>query len=503
MLRALSVIYLNIETMGGITKVKKALIISVLGMAMSISYALAQPEQRNVNDAPGSGAAPAPSTPDPASTEAQSGVNGAPDSGAGQAATPSANKESAGTEAGAAGGAQRPVEPENKTAAGEEGQSNVNGAPDSGAGQAATPPANKESAGTEAGAAGGAQRPVEPENKTAASKEAQPGVDDAPDSGAGQSYLLWVVIAGGVLLLILTLVWAQQRSLSREREARARAEARAQEAAAARADLEARTVRQARAAAVPNTPLPAGYKIRGGRDYQEDAFQIKSYRAGDSNVLLLILADGMGGHVGGARASELAVATFVGHFGRAEGATAGRLRESLDAANNAIADAAAADLRLSGMGCTVVACLVDGDQAHWISVGDSLLWCLRDGQLFRLNADHSMRPVLEDMVELGRMTQAELEEDPRLGQLRSVVTGEELTLVDQNEQPFTLQPEDRLLLASDGLEALSDAEIADLAASRDEPADSVNALLDAIQDLGRPGQDNTTVVVYRRPAEGG
>ena len=482
---------------------KKALIISVLGMAMSISYALAQPEQRNVNDAPGSGAAPAPSTPDPASTEAQSGVNGAPDSGAGQAATPSANKESAGTEAGAAGGAQKSTEPEHKTAAGEEGQSNVNGAPDSGAGQAATPPANKESAGTEAGAAGGAQRPVEPENKTAASKEAQPGVDDAPDSGAGQSYLLWVVIAGGVLLLILTLVWAQQRSLSREREARARAEARAQEAAAARADLEARTVRQARAAAVPNTPLPAGYKIRGGRDYQEDAFQIKSYRAGDSNVLLLILADGMGGHVGGARASELAVATFVAHFGRAEGATAGRLRESLDAANNAIADAAAADLRLSGMGCTVVACLVDGDQAHWISVGDSLLWCLRDGQLFRLNADHSMRPVLEDMVELGRMTQAELEEDPRLGQLRSVVTGEELTLVDQNEQPFTLQPEDRLLLASDGLEALSDAEIADLAASRDEPADSVNALLDAIQDLGRPGQDNTTVVVYRRPADGG
>ena len=195
----------------------------------------------------------------------------------------------------------------------------------------------------------------------------------------------------------MILVWAwQRRLLSRERDARARAEARARKAdasaAAARADLDAKAAVKGHGAAVFDTPLPAGYKIRGGRDYQEDAFQIKSYREGDNNVLLLVLADGMGGHVGGARASELAVTNFVACFDRTEGVIARRLRESLDAANSAIADAAAADLRLSEMGCTVVACVVDGDQAHWISVGDSLLWCLRDGQLMRLNADHSMRP---------------------------------------------------------------------------------------------------------------
>ena len=309
------------------------------------------------------------------------------------------------------------------------------------------------------------------------------------------------MIAGGLLLLILLLAWALRRSLNRGRAAEAReAAAPAREAVAPRADQAAKAG-PARVAAVPAGWLPAGYKIRGGRDYQEDAFLIKSGREG-GNRLLLLLADGMGGHVGGARASELAVATFAAHFEQAEGAITERLRAALEAANTAIAEAVAADPRLSGMGCTVVACLVTGDQAHWISVGDSWLWCLRNGKLTRLNADHSMRPLLENMVELGRMTQAEVEEDPRLGQLRSVVNGEELTLVDQNARPFALQPEDRLLLASDGIEALGAAAIASLAAARADPAASVNALLDAVEDLNRPGQDNTTVVVYRTPPVG-
>lgn len=373
--------------------------------------------------------------------------------------------------------------------------------PDSEAGQTAAPPAPATPE-----PAGGAPERAGPDHETTDRAVAeQPDAGQAPPSPAtgetrengqtGQPYWLQGVIAGGLLLLILLLARALRRSLNRGRAGEAR------EAAAPQADQAAKAG-PARVAAVPAGWLPAGYKIRGGRDYQEDAFLIKSGREG-GNWLLLLLADGMGGHVGGARASELAVATFAAHFEQAEGAISGRLRAALEAANTAIAEAVAADPRLSGMGCTVVACLVTGDQAHWISVGDSWLWCLRAGKLTRLNADHSMRPLLENMVELGRMTQAEVEEDPRLGQLRSVMNGEELTLVDQNARPFALRPGDRLLLASDGIEALGAAAIASLAAAREEPAASVNALLDAVEDLKRPGQDNTTVVVCRTPPVGG
>jgi len=248
--------------------------------------------------------------------------------------------------------------------------------------------------------------------------------------------------------------------------------------------------------------LLAGGQIPGGRDYQEDAFQITRFRQADSEGLLLVLADGMGGHIGGARASELAVATFVARFERADGEPGERLRESLEAANAAIGEDAASDPRYAEMGCTLLACLVSDDRLHWVSVGDSPLWRLGADGMTRLNADHSMRPVLEDLVELGRMTPEELEADPRVNQLRSALIGEDLPMVDQNEQPLALAADDRIILASDGLESLSVQEIGELVQGHAAPADAVAALLDAIEALGRPGQDNTTVVVYRHTESG-
>lgn len=454
---------------------KKALVVAVLGMAMGMPHALAQPDSNGMVEDRAAGSLDGMGVPD--DTNPTPADADAPDSEAGQTAASPATREPAG---GASERAGSDHEVTGRAAAEQ---------PD--AGQAPPSRATGENGQP-------SRAPKHESEQNAGAGEAETG--EARETG--QPYWLKGVIAGGLLLLILLLAWALRRSLNRGRAAEAReAAAPARQAAAPQADQEAKAG-PARVAAVPAGWLPAGYKIRGGRDYQEDSFLIKSGREG-GNRLLLLLADGMGGHVGGARASELAIATFAAHFEQSEGAISGRLRAALEAANTAIAEAVAADPRLSGMGCTLVACLVTGDQAHWISVGDSWLWCLHAGKLTRLNADHSMRPLLENMVELGRMTQAEVEEDPRLGQLRSVVNAEELTLVDQNAQPFALQPGDRLLLASDGIEALGAAAIASLAAAREEPAASVNALLDAVEDLKRPGQDNTTVVVYRHSPVGG
>ncbi len=243
----------------------------------------------------------------------------------------------------------------------------------------------------------------------------------------------------------------------------------------------------------------AGNQIAGGREYQEDAFKICDLRNGKPKELLLLLADGMGGHVGGARASALVVATFAESFAdsNTNNDIEQRLRESLDAANVAIATDTEANPQYAEMGCTLLACLVSGNELHWLSVGDSPLWILHGKDITRLNADHSMRPLLQDLVELGRMSAEELAEDHRVSQLRSAVTGEDLSLVDQNTSPYPLAVNDQIILASDGVETLMVDEISHLCQEQDSPEQVVTALLDDIEARQVPRQDNATVVAYR------
>ena len=251
--------------------------------------------------------------------------------------------------------------------------------------------------------------------------------------------------------------------------------------------------------------LLAGDQIGGARVRQEDDFRIICFpdRDPDGCDVLLVLADGMGGHRGGAHASRLAVSTFVETFGQTGGGLATRLRASLDAANAAIGKCADEHVEYAGMGCTLVGCAVTEDAAaHWISVGDSLLWRRRggaDGGLERLNADHSMRPVLEDLVRRGRLAPEEIQEG-EAQQLRSALVGEELPLVDEASRPIRLGIGDGIVLASDGLETLSGEEIRRLCAGDRPAADVVSDLLGAVEAAGRPTQDNTTVAVYRHLA---
>ena len=246
----------------------------------------------------------------------------------------------------------------------------------------------------------------------------------------------------------------------------------------------------------------AGGQIQGGRDYQEDDFSIRLLTDGDNPAeedrLLLVLADGMGGHAGGAEASSTVVQAFQDAFHREADGMADRFNAGVSAANDTVKEKQDADPNLSEMGSTLVAAVVIGPALYWVSVGDSLLWVFRDGRLHRLNADHSMRPVLQDLVELGRMTEEEALADPRANQLRSVIYGDAIPLIDMNTDGFGLESGDLVVLASDGLETLPDEALAEvIQAGAGDAEGVVQALLDAIASAGRPGQDNTTVLVYR------
>ena len=244
----------------------------------------------------------------------------------------------------------------------------------------------------------------------------------------------------------------------------------------------------------------------GKREYQEDDYGLLDGRdlgLDGSEHSMLVVADGMGGHVAGATASGLLSKTFVETYPQTSGPIVDRLRACLEAANNALADAIAENSELDSMGSTLVAAVVASEGLHWISVGDSPLWLFRKGKLSRLNADHSMAPVLADLVAKGDMTAEEAARDPRRHALRSAVMGEDIHLIDASAQPVAVEKGDQLLLASDGLLTLSEQEIvAILKKTQDAPLeDSAAALIQAVEAAEHPHQDNTTILLYA-PAEG-
>ena len=246
----------------------------------------------------------------------------------------------------------------------------------------------------------------------------------------------------------------------------------------------------------------AGEQIQGDRNYQEDDFSISLLSQDpaslDEDRLLLVLADGMGGHAGGAVASETVVKAFREGFNRNSAGIAERFGAGIETANSAVRKKQQADPNLSEMGCTLVVALVAGSTLYWTSVGDSILWLCRQGRLQRLNADHSMKPLLLDLVELGRMTEEEALSDSRINQLRSAIFGEEVPLIDMHADGFPLERGDLVLLASDGLETLSEEGITDvIRAGAGDTGEIVNALLDAVALAGVRGQDNTTALAYR------
>jgi PPM family protein phosphatase len=178
---------------------------------------------------------------------------------------------------------------------------------------------------------------------------------------------------------------------------------------------------------------------------------------------------------------------------------AARVVAGLEAANGAIAHTVAGNAALASMGSTLIACVLSADGLEWLSVGDSPLYLVRRAEIVKLNADHSMSPILDQMVADGRMTRAAADADNRRHMLRSAITGEEIELIDVSRAPLALAAGDVVILASDGIETLAEAVIADMTnaalAGGDRAQTLADRLIEAIDNRRRPHQDNASVIV--------
>lgn len=221
-----------------------------------------------------------------------------------------------------------------------------------------------------------------------------------------------------------------------------------------------------------------GAQHQGGRPYQEDSWALRTMNDG---TLLAVVADGMGGHAGGAVASKLVVEALV-----ATVAAGGSLLQGLQKANEAVAAGAAGKPELAGMGSTLIAVRLKGSEMGWISVGDSPLYLVAEAGLERLNADHSMAPQIDALAKRGVISASEAANHPGRHTLREAVMGQPLALIDEGNR--TLQSGSRLLLCSDGVQSLTDDKIAAHASG------TARSLIDAVLAVGAPHQDNITVI---------
>ena len=225
-----------------------------------------------------------------------------------------------------------------------------------------------------------------------------------------------------------------------------------------------------------------GSQHQGGRPYQEDSWALQPLADGS---LLAIVADGMGGHAGGATASKFVVEAMVKSVEQG-----GSLADALQKANAAVREGGKGRPELEGMGSTVVAAVVAGDEVRWISVGDSPFYLVAANKLERLNADHSMAPQIDALRARGMLTAEEAAAHPGRHTLREAVMGAPLSLIDQGSR--RLGRDSRLLLCSDGVQSLDDDAIAAHAAR------PMRDLIAAVLAAGVAHQDNVTIIKLER-----
>ncbi len=222
----------------------------------------------------------------------------------------------------------------------------------------------------------------------------------------------------------------------------------------------------------------------------------EDFYALEEKLGLFVVADGLGGHVAGRRASELGVERFVAAIGDDPAGHAPTVvRRAFARAGEAILEAARIDVALRGMGTTLVALWLRGDEAWLAHAGDSRLYLLRERRLHALTLDHS---VVGERVARGELSP----EQARIHPGRHVITRAigVVASVEPDISALRARPSDLFVLCSDGISSqLQDDEIQSCIEKRH--ASLGTAAVDLVsQANAKGGDDNATVILVHLDA---
>lgn len=229
----------------------------------------------------------------------------------------------------------------------------------------------------------------------------------------------------------------------------------------------------------------------GDRNGNQDRARILE-RAGE---VLLVVADGMGGHPDGELAARTLVDKASEAFHAGGGARPSRLfRQAIEATHEALLAHARGEGLPVSPGTTAVLCLIREGRAHWAHVGDSRLYLFRNGRAIYRTRDHSY---VEDLFQQGLIDESELAVHPMRAQITECVGCQEHPPPIDEAKPHTLHAGDTLLLCTDGLwEAVATAQVA--AALGEGPLQpAVERLTEAAEYRNHPTSDNITAAAFR------
>ena len=287
---------------------------------------------------------------------------------------------------------------------------------------------------------------------------------------------LWMAIAAGaVLVLVLLLVLVLIRKRKRKKKAES--------------DGEEPVTEQP-------VPLPvlelANLQGIGSREEQQDAFGISRMARMEEDGLLAVLCDGMGGMAEGGRIAAETAAEMVAMFPwEDDGAVPEWVRQRSGRVYQ--------QFRGHG-GTTLVAALLRGRSLSFWCVGDSDLFLLREGTLYELNVRQEFRNDLVLRALEGAFPVEDAFTDPQAGALSEYI-GKEDVKCDYTYLPFPLQPEDVLLLCSDGVsDTLTLKQIREAMAL--PPQACCDKLEEEILAAGKPNQDNYTAIILQYHGKG-
>jgi serine/threonine protein phosphatase PrpC len=229
----------------------------------------------------------------------------------------------------------------------------------------------------------------------------------------------------------------------------------------------------------------------GGRQLNED--RLGYHQTGEA--LLLVVADGLGGHGYGEVAAEAAVRSIVATFQRQ---ARPRLEHPQAFLADALAGAHGAILAQTSLRqlddqprTTCVVCVVQDGTACWAHAGDSRLYVSRNGHILTRTRDHSR---VQTLIDEGRITEAEARSHPARNALTSCLGGDQSPRFEF-APPLTLRHGDVLLLCSDGFwgPLLDEAPLARL--SLRNAVQAAPGLLDRVESIAGAGRDNLTLLM--------
>ena len=231
----------------------------------------------------------------------------------------------------------------------------------------------------------------------------------------------------------------------------------------------------------------------GDRKYNQDRVAY----AYSNDTLLLVLADGMGGHLHGEVAAGSAIDTFIESFGRYTQSPPADpqafLADTMRRAHERIMRFPhGTDTGFPGTTC--IAALIQNGKMYWGHAGDSRLYVLRDSAVLFKTRDHSM---VRQWVEWGMISAEEARTHPQRNQITNCLGGGDGMFHMEPGETVTLQSGDVILLGSDGLWGpFSDRELAEAFASR-PVADALDNLIVCALDREKGHSDNVTGLAVR------